>query len=335
MTSPAVTIAIVTYNSADVVDTCFQHVRAQDFQDFEVIVVDNASLAGPPSLPEDARFRLIRLSENTGFAAANNLAARAARAPWLVTLNPDAFPQPDWLGRLLDAVRARPEAGMAGSLQLRAGAPDTLDGAGDCYSPLGYAWRGLYGRAARLAPATGEAFAPCAAAAIYRLDIFRALGGFDEDFFCYYEDVDLAFRFRLAGWRCVQSAEARVAHVGAGSTRERSDFAAYHGARNRTWTFFQNMPPLLLGLLTLPHILFAALLATRTGNAAWRGFCDALRQLPKAWRKRRRIAAARRLSSFAIAPAFTWSIAALLAGAHDVRPWRASIRRPQAAAAAS
>ena len=84
--------------------------------------------------------------------------------------------------------------------------------------------------------------------------MFLKLGGFDESFFCYHEDVDLAYRMRRAGYVCVQSADAKIDHVSSGIAGRASDFAVYHGVRNRIWTFFKNTPRPILPLLILPHL---------------------------------------------------------------------------------
>ena len=100
-----------------------------------------------------------------------------------------------------------------------------------------------------------ETFGPCGAGAFYDRHVFEALGGFNESFFCYHEDVDLAFRMRLAGYRCVQSADTIIDHVSSAISGRASAFAVYHGTRNRIWTFFRNMPWPLLIVLAVPHIL--------------------------------------------------------------------------------
>lgn len=322
--TPYVSIMIVTYNSGALAQRCFACVLAQTRADFEVIVVDNASREGPPAIPDDPRFRLIASDSNLGFAGGNNLAALHARGTWLAALNPDAFAEPDWLEQLVAAAERTPGATMAGSLQLSGRRDDRLDGAGDCYHAAGVAWRGLYNAPRSAAPPTGEVFGPCAAAALYRRDAFERVGGFDEDFFCYHEDVDLAFRMRLAGGRCVQSAEARVIHVGSASSDVESDFATYHGVRNRLWTFAKDMPAPLLVLLAIPHALISCLFLLRAfvkgiGRPTLRGLRDGLKGLPKQWRKRRDVRSATTVGAGAIARTFTWSPWRLLARGHDVR----------------
>jgi len=326
MSAPRVSVLIVTYNSAHLSDRCFAALAAQTMADFEAIVVDNASTDGGPKLPNDPRFRLIRSDKNLGFAAGNNLAAREAKGAWLATLNPDAFAEPNWLAALLAAVETHPGATMAGSTQIDFAHSDKLDGAGDCYHALGIAWRGLGTLPRDLLPPTGEVFGPCAAAALYRADAFRAVGGFDEAFFCYHEDVDLALRLRLIGGRCVQSAEAVVHHVGSAISGKQSDFAVYHGVRNRIWTFYQGMPLPLLVLLAAPQIAANVLLALKAPKsfsaATWRGLRDGYGGLGRVlFARRRAVQRTRTASSGAIARALTWSVRKLLYIQHDVRPW--------------
>ena len=218
--------------------------------------MDNGSTDGSLStLPElDDRFTILKMGANLGFAAANNHAAAAATGDWIALLNPDAFARPDWLKSGLAATKRIPNTAMVGSTQYMVDEPELFDGLGDEYHAFGIAWRAGFGK-----PITRvfdrEAFGPCGAGAFYDRDVFSRLGGFDESFFCYHEDVDLAFRMRLAGHRCVQSADAIIDHVSSAISGRASDFAIYHGTRNRIWTFFNNMPWPLLLCLAVPHIL--------------------------------------------------------------------------------
>ena len=234
---------------------CVESLLAQSFINFECIIFDNkstdSSLSSLPAL--DARFRIINATENLGFAVANNRAAAQTSAAWIALLNPDAFARPDWLEQGLKARSCLPKTAMVGSTQYLALEPDLFDGLGDEYHAFGIAWRAGFGR-----PVTDiydrETFGPCGAGAFYDRSVFKALGGFDESFFCYHEDVDLAFRMRLAGYRCVQSADTIIDHVSSAISGRASEFAVYHGTRNRIWTFFGNMPWPLLIFLAVPHI---------------------------------------------------------------------------------
>ena len=208
--------------------------RAQTETDFEVKIVDNASTDGSLQyVTEDSRFSILHAGGNIGFAAGCNLGARQNAAPFVIFLNPDAFPEPTWLHALFRAAEKYPDAAMFGSLQLNAADPNIFDGAGDCYSCFGTSWRGGYDHPVRPLPDYTETFSPCAAAAMYRADWFDRVGGFDETFFCYIEDVDLGFRVRLLGGRCLQVNNAVVHHVGSATAGTDSEFTIYHGTRNQ------------------------------------------------------------------------------------------------------
>ena len=217
------------------------------------ILVDNGSSDGSlETLPElDDRFTIMEAGENLGFAVANNRMRPMMLGDWIALLNPDAFARPDWLEEGLAARALLPNTAMVGSTQYLALEPDKFDGLGDEYHAFGVAWRAGFGEPVEDI-VTREAFGPCGAGAFYDRDVFRTLGGFDESFFCYHEDVDLAFRMRLAGYRCVQSADTIIDHVSSAISGRASEFAVYHGTRNRIWTFFNNMPWPLVNLPRCP-----------------------------------------------------------------------------------
>ena len=141
-------------------------------------------------------------------------------------------------------------AAFASQMRLDA-TPDRLDGAGDSYHVSGRAWRNGHNAPAADWPAgEHEVFAPCAAAALYRRAAFEEVGGFDESYFCYFEDVDLGFRLRLHGYRSLYVPSSVVRHVSSALSGYRSDFAVYHGERNSVWTFVKNMPAPLFWLVS-------------------------------------------------------------------------------------
>jgi GT2 family glycosyltransferase len=149
---------------------------------------------------------------------------------------------------------------------------------------------------------------------LYRRDAFEELGGFDEQFFCYFEDVDLGFRLRLRGHRCVYIHSAVVRHVSSASSGYRSDFAVYHGERNAVWTFVKNMPAPLLWLYLPQHLALnlAALLfypMRGQGKSVWRAKMDALRGLPAVLKQRRRVQAALHVDPWALRRSMSVGIA--------------------------
>jgi GT2 family glycosyltransferase len=302
-------------------------VAAQSEPRWRLVLVDNASR--PDERPRQADLppgaSIIQCEKNLGFAAANNLAARDADTPYLIFLNPDAFPEPGWLAALIATAERFPQAAAIGSTQLRADAPGVYDGAGDILHASGLAFRASYGRRRAQAPPLGESFSACAAAMLVRRAAFAAAGGFDERYFCYFEDVDLGFRLRLLGWRVLQSPDAVVAHVGGGVGGARSPFGDYHGARNRLWTFFKCMPAPLLWPLAPVHIAASAIVVTIAaltgrGFAAWRGFIAGFAGLGDIWRTRREVQRSRRAATSSIAAALTWSPDVLFTRRPALRP---------------
>ena len=244
-----------------------------------------------------------RLNENLGFAVANNIGARLARGKYLALLNADAFPEPDWLEQLLKAAENNPQFTFFASRQIQANTPELLDGTGDAYHVSGLAWRQNYNRpAAENGTQPGEVFSACAAAALYSRDDFLKVGGFDEDYFSYFEDVDLSFRLRLTGGRCLYVPQAVVYHVGSASTGNDSDFSIYHGYRNLVWTFFKDMPASLFWIYLPRHILMivyksAVFLIRRKRSIILKSQIDAFLALPAVLRKRKKIQQSRKVSS--------------------------------------
>jgi GT2 family glycosyltransferase len=294
-------IIIVTWNSAAYLPRCLASLEEQTFQDFEIIIVDNGSSDGFVDGVEEKYskldFRIEKLGENTGFTVANNIGARMAKGKWIALLNGDAFPEPEWLENLVKAAEAYPNACFS-SRQIQANNPDFLDGEGDLYRAIGFAKRINYN--IPVYPAgedMAEIFSPCAAAALYPRQAFLDVGGFDEDFFSYYEDVDLGFRLRLHGLQAYYLPTAVVHHVGSASTGKMSDFSVYHAHRNLVWTYLKNMPSLLLWVMLPLHIFVSFLfMLTRHRNVILKAKRDALLVLNAVWKKRKYVQASRKAS---------------------------------------
>ena len=278
MTAPTVSVIIVAYQSAAVLSRCLIQLKAQTFTDFEIILADNGSSDGAArsAARADPSIVLLDNGRNLGFAQANNRAARAAKGQWLALLNPDAFAEPDWLARLVDATQADPDVDAFTSLQVAADDPGLLDGAGDAMTLMGLPYRMGYRRPRPAVIRAGEVFAPCGAAMLVRRETFLGLGGFEPRFFAYCEDVDFGYRLRLAGRRTRLVPDAIVAHVGSSTLGVRSDFALFHGFRNRLWCFARNTPSGLMPIALPLHVLataalFAGCVIKGQTGPAWRG----------------------------------------------------------------
>ncbi len=142
-----ITVIIINWNSGELLTECLRRLKAQTIQPERVLVVDNASTDG--SLLNAGKLAknvtVFRMNTNLGFAAGNNHALAECDTEFVALLNPDAFPEADWLERLLAAARAHPEVAAFGSRQLCHGDPEVLDGIGDNYHMSGLAWRDRYG----------------------------------------------------------------------------------------------------------------------------------------------------------------------------------------------
>jgi len=295
---PNISVIVSVWNSHLTLFQCLACLDSQIYKDFEIIIVDNGSTDG--ALEELKKYPrnnlyLKGLGRNEGFAVANNIGARLARGRWLALLNPDAFPEPNWLEQLLRAAEEHSEFAFFASRQIQANSPELLDGAGDAYHVSGLAWRRYYNRQAEnLGLQPEEVFSACGAAAVYSREDFLQAGGFDEDYFSYFEDVDLGFRLRLRGKKCLYIPQAVVYHVGSASTGKRSDFSVYYGYRNLIWTFIKNMPSPFIWLYLPLHIgtllFFAIFLTFRgQGRVIWRAILDAYLGMPKIIAKRQMI----------------------------------------------
>ncbi|MCB1876335.1 MAG: glycosyltransferase family 2 protein [Chromatiales bacterium] len=309
--SGTVAVVIVNYNAGEMLERCLLALSRQTRVPDRVLVVDNASSdrSVEQARPSLTTAEFILSKDNLGFAAANNLAVqRAADCDWIALLNPDAFPEPHWLEGLMTAADQFPQTASFGSLMLAAERHDVVDGSGDAYHISGAAWRRDHLRPlAQAVTEPGFIFAPCAAAALYRRDCYLQAGGFDEDFFCYMEDVDLGFRLRLLGYQSRYVPDAVVYHVGYGTSGKSSDFAVYHGHRNLVWTFVKNMPGALFWLLLPVHLalnvyVLSAFSWRGQGRTIWRSKRDAFLGLRRAWQKRRSIQAQRNLRTASLWP---------------------------------
>jgi GT2 family glycosyltransferase len=305
--SPLVSIIIVTWNSEKYLPACLGALSMQTNKDFEIVIMDNGSTdEGYLELKEkypNLKLTLKKLNANLGFAVANNIGARLARGKYLALLNADAFPEPDWLDQLLSAAGKNTEYSFFASRQIQFNNLDLLDGAGDVYHVSGLAWRRYYNHPVKkYGFQVEEVFSACAAASLYLRDDFLKVGGFDEDYFSYFEDVDLSFRLRLAGGRCLYVPQAIVHHVGSASTGKASDFAFYYGHRNLVWTFFKDMPAILFWVYLPLHMLMniylsASFLLMQKRSIVLKSKVDAFRILPAILRKRKYVQQLRTVSS--------------------------------------
>jgi hypothetical protein len=217
-----VSVVIPVWNGRRWLDGCLGSIARQTQAVHEVIAVDNGSTDGSVAHLRAAYpdVRVLELATNTGFAHAVNQGIRAAGGEYLAVLNTDVELEPDWVARMTGAMSADPEAAAVACKMVQLAAPDEIYDAGDVLRRDGACeQRGRFGSDDGSFDAAGEVFGACAGAALYRRDAVLAVNGFDERYFAYLEDVDLALALRLAGWRCLyEPAVAR--HAGEGSSAD-------------------------------------------------------------------------------------------------------------------
>jgi len=240
---PRASVIIPTWDGAAMLRLALASLAAQTFTDFETIVVDNGSRDGTAGLLEREfpGVVVVRFPENRGFAPAVNAGLRAARGEMLVLMNNDVEAEPGWLAALAGALERRPDAGFVASKMLSARDPTRVDSAWDA---MGLAPFNV-GHGERDGPRFGAGryvLSACAGAAAYRREFFERVGYFDEDFFAWFEDVEIGVRGQLAGFRCWYEPTAVVRHLGSATAARMPDRKIFLLIRNNLILFFQTMP---------------------------------------------------------------------------------------------
>ena len=261
------------------------------------MVVDNASQDGSPDLVARVfpQFRLLRLNENVGFAAGANRGVAATNSPLVALLNTDARGEDTWLENLSRARAASPGFSMFASRVVLEGSGGLLDTAGDSYTVAGFSFkRGWQEPGGEPFLRRTEVFSPSGCAALYTRDVWSATGGFDERYFAFGEDVDLGFRARLLGYRCLYVPEAIVHHLYRASAGRVPSLAIRLASRNEIATLAKDMPSRLLWRY-LPDVLAYQLVAAAShvlrgcGGPLLSGRLAALRALPSLLVQRRSV----------------------------------------------
>jgi GT2 family glycosyltransferase len=276
MSEPALTVIVPNYRRPELVDVCLASLReavARTPEPVQVIVVDDGSQDGSAEHIRQGHpdVELVALDRNRGYPGAINAGFAAARGEWVLTLNNDTTVEPDVLTELLAAARLDPDVGSLAAQQRFADDSGRIYSAGLVLDRLGVNADRLMGE-----PLTAserevtEVFGACGGAAVYRRSMVEALGGFDESFRFGLEDADLAWRARMAGWRCLYVPTAVVHHDLGGTVPHGSRYRFLQAGRNRVRLLAKNADTGLLRrygaqmvLYDLAYIVFA-LIAHRT-----------------------------------------------------------------------
>lgn len=268
-------VIIPNWNGKELLGPCLESLYRQAYDDFETILVDNGSTDGSVAFVQEnfPQVRIVRFAENRGFSAAVNAGIAASSSVYIALLNNDTLVQPLWLKELIGALDANAEVGSGASKILFFSDPTTVNSAGDEFSWCGVAYQRRLARGdADLFNSSTFVFSACAAAAIYRRELFEKIGLFDERFFAYHEDVDLGFRSQLAGYRCLFVPTAIVHHRHRATSSRTPSRWFYLRERNKHFVVIKNLPGKIL-LLCLPLFLVQELCTFF--EAVWQGHLGA------------------------------------------------------------
>lgn len=293
---PLVSVIIVNYNRKVFLKNCLSSLFAQSYPAMEIIFVDNGSNDGSIEyVKKDFHsVKIIACKKNLGFAKGNNIGIKEAKGELIATLNNDTEVTSHWLEELVKAMDSNENVGMCASKMLFMKNPEMINSTGICISRSGVCWdRGIFEPDTGQYESMEEVFGPCAGAALYRKSMLSEIGLFDEDFCAYMEDTDLAFRGRLAGWKCMYVPKAIVYHIHGGTAGFETDYTIYFGNRNVLWNPIKNFPKLLL-ISSLPWIIgrFIAVIPYYIlkghSNAVLKAKIDAIKGIPRMLAKRSR-----------------------------------------------
>jgi len=311
--SPQISVVVLNWNGAACIDKCLQSLERQTYRDFEIVVVDNSSTDGSGEHIATAwkgRVTLVLLDKNQGYCGGNNRGLEVARGSLIIFLNNDAEADPLWLEEIAAAAARHPRAGMFASRVYSAIERNRFDSVGLLVYPDGVCrsrgWlevdRGQY-------DTEEEVLGPNGAAAVYRRSMLAETGGFDERYFLYLEDLDLAMRGWLMGYTCIYVPAAIVYHIKSLNSGHHSKLKAFYVERNRLWNLVKLFPPGLV--LASPaftlYRYFLQTFAAFTNRGASGGFV-------------------RNYSKFELAVVLTRALASAIAGLPYVRRQAREIR---------
>ncbi|MEX0668697.1 MAG: glycosyltransferase family 2 protein [Candidatus Saccharimonadales bacterium] len=241
-----VAVVIPNWNGIDFLEKCLESLRQQTLP-HKIILVDNGSVDGSIELVEKnfPEIKIIKLDKNYGFAGGVNRGIEVALEEGfeaIALLNNDAAAETDWLEKLVATMSRDNKVSIIASKVLSG---NTLDTTGECYSIWGVPFprgRGEEDRRQYDNADQRQVLAASGAASLYRAELFKDIGLFDESFFAYYEDVDISMRAQLAGWKVVYKPSARVNHHIGGTSEKLGDFRLYHMYKNFWFLYIKNMP---------------------------------------------------------------------------------------------
>ena len=309
----SVSVVIPNWNGREHLPVCLNSLSDQTYKDFEVILVDNGSSDDSLSYVREhhPHVRIIALQANVGFAKGVNTGIQSSDSEFIALINNDIELEPDWLAHLVHVLQSHAEVVTVTGKMLNYYHRDTIDAAGDELSLNGNAGcRGYGEKDGAYYDAQCYVFGACAGAAVYRRSLFVDVGLFDEDFFAWYEDVDLDLRIQLRGGKCMYVPLARCYHKRGGTVKTSSPLFVRMITRNNLLYVTKNFP-LLIIFLKSPRIIVSRVrtwvnhVKDGNGRAVLEALGEYVWMLPATLRKRQRNLAARTVSLRYVASLFT------------------------------
>ncbi|MBI6873601.1 glycosyltransferase family 2 protein [Clostridium aciditolerans] len=252
-----ISIVIPNYNGERYLDNCIKSLLNQVYRDYEIIIVDNASIDNSCNLILERypMISLIKLDENYGFSRAVNEGIKVSQGEYVVLLNNDTVVENTWLLNLVNCIEKDRKIFSCCSKMIRYHEKDKIDDAGDEYTILGWAFKRGDGESIKHYSKNKKVFSSCAGAAIYRKEIFNEIGYFDENFFAYIEDLDISYRAMIYGYKNLYCSNAYVYHIGSATSGSRhNSFKVKLAARNNAYLVYKNMP-IIQVLFNLPFLI--------------------------------------------------------------------------------
>lgn len=245
----SVSVVIPNWNGKNLLKICLPSLKQQSFKNFEVIIVDNGSDDGSVSYIKRSflEFKVIELDYNIGFAPAINLGIQKSNGEFIVLINNDTRLDKNCLANLVKAAKTHPEVGMVAAKMLNYFNKSLIDSAGDYIDAVGHANNiGFGGKDNPNFNKPGYIFLVNGGGSLFKKKMLDQVGLFDEDFFAYFEDVDLCFRAQLLGFKAWYESKAVVYHVHKATSNRIKSYAEYLQFRNMTINIIKNYPKSLL-----------------------------------------------------------------------------------------
>ena len=251
------TVIIPNYNGIKFIENCMRSLEQETSTEYHICVVDNGSTDGSGEwVKENCPYsEIIFLGENTGFCGAVNAGIKACKTPYVILLNNDTEVEFGFVKALEDALEREPKSFSVSAKMVDLYDRNRLDGTGDLYCALGWAFALGKGKAVKgNYEKSQEIFSACGGAVIYRKAVLDDIGIFDENHFAYLEDCDLGYRAQIFGYRNYYTPDAVVYHAGSGVSGSRhNEFKVNLSSRNSVYLIYKNMPALQI-IINLPFL---------------------------------------------------------------------------------